>query len=81
MGDDNFDWGDNLVAPFNYFLRQALCSSEEIDNFDVRSEDPASLQKWQELTQQYIADAKKLIDVVLQDPNELRRQLDRLLDL
>ena len=73
------EWGDNILAEFNYHLRQAFDSSEEMDMYDVHSENPASLQKWQDLTRTYTADAKTLIEVVTRNPQELLRQLDAML--
>jgi hypothetical protein len=76
---DDFDWGDNLVAPFNYYVRETLDASEEMDNFDLNSADELSCQQWRDLRKEYVDSALKLVDVILKNPAEIRQQLKALL--
>lgn len=73
------DWGDNKVAPFNYYVREVLTLSQRMDDFDLHSEDAASRRTWNEMRAKYVEKALKLVNFVASNSEELRQQLNVLI--
>jgi hypothetical protein len=62
------DWGDNKVAPFNYYVREVFTRSDQMDNFDLDSTDEKSCQAWRQMCHEYVEQALKLIELIAKDP-------------
>lgn len=71
--------GGNLVAPFDYRTRELVATSDAMDFHDSDSFDPDSVIEWRLLRQLYVKEALALVELVLANPDEIRRQLRAIL--
>lgn len=71
------DWDGNLVAQYHYYLREAFAASDAVDDFDLNSEDAASLRQWGLLRAESLQSSLKLIDFIAANIDTLKIQLHR----
>jgi hypothetical protein len=69
----------NLVGPFDSRARELVATSDAMDLHDVDSFDPDRVMEWRLLRQLYVKEALLLIELILANPEEIRRQLRALL--
>ncbi len=82
MTNDNGMSGPNesRLADLNDQLQEVRDNLRDVDDFDLRSEDQESCREWARLILAYVKSTLTLIDIVKNDEEEIRRQLQFSID-